>query len=76
MSLKTAWNNQFTLSLFWAVHIESGVLCPRHHSQSGWLLQKKSDHIASALIIVVIITWPEKFDFVLVPEHDVTGILT
>ena len=28
------------------------------------------------LIIVVIITWPEKFDFVLVPEHGVTGILT
>ena len=28
-----------------------------------------------AIIIVVIITWPEKFDFMLVPEHDVTGIL-
>ena len=28
------------------------------------------------LIIVVIITWPEKFDFMLMPEHDVTGILT
>ena len=27
-------------------------------------------------IIVVMITWPEKFDLVLVPEHDVTGILT
>ena len=27
------------------------------------------------IIIVVIITWPEKFDFVLGPEHDVTGIL-
>ena len=28
------------------------------------------------LIILVIITWPEKFDFVLVPEYDITGILT
>ena len=28
------------------------------------------------LIIIVIIMWPEKFDFVFVPEHDVTGILT
>ena len=28
------------------------------------------------IIIVVIVTWPEKFDFVLVPEHDVTNILT
>ena len=27
-------------------------------------------------IMVVIITWPEKFDFVLVSEHDVIGILT
>ena len=26
------------------------------------------------VIIVVIITWPEKFDFVIVPEHDITGI--
>ena len=39
------------------------------------------DHLESAnilqdIIIVVIITWPEMFDFVLVPEHDVTGILT
>ena len=25
-------------------------------------------------IIVVIITWPEKFVFVIVPEHDITGI--
>ena len=31
---------------------------------------------AKNFIIVVIIAWPEKFDFVLVPEHDVTGILT
>ena len=27
-------------------------------------------------IIVVTIAWPENFDFVLVPERDVTGILT
>ena len=32
--------------------------------------------MSGAIIIVVIITWLEKFDFVLVPEHDVTGILT
>ena len=28
------------------------------------------------IIIVVMIMWLEKFDFVLVPEHDITGILT
>ena len=36
-------------------------------------------HIACQLklfINVVTVTWPEKFDFVLVPEHDVTCILT
>ena len=32
--------------------------------------------VSNNFIIVVVITWPEKFDFVLVPEHDVIGILT
>ena len=37
-----------------------------------YVSQKKK----TLIIIVVIITWPEKVDFVFVPEHDVTGIFT
>ena len=32
-----------------------------------------NDYLVLILIIVVIITWPEKFDFVLMPEHDVSS---
>ena len=46
----------------------------------GWSYRvTKSDDMlmfVCSITIVVIITWPEKFDFLLMPEHDVTGILT
>ena len=38
--------------------------------------KQRTTPLTILIIIVVIITWQEKFDFVLVPEHDVTGILT
>ena len=43
---------------------------------SAALSKRYISSFAYLIIIVVIITWPEKIDFVLVPEHDVIGILT
>ena len=43
---------------------------------AGSVKVQKSSLTTDQVIIVVIITWPEKIDFVLLPEHDVIGILT
>ena len=56
---------------------------PSHENMHSLLKMENEDTshmqreiLVESLIIALIIMWPEKFDFVLVPEHDVTGILT
>ena len=69
------------------MYLVSRVYADRRLPSSDWLIYTMPNDAACLFIfinvivcrfffIVVIITWPQKFDFVLVPEHDVTGILT
>ena len=57
----------------WEDNIKNSQIKSLRH----WMVGQETQKVVLILfILVVIITWPEKFDFVVVPEHDVTGILT